>query len=369
MQERKYSEIGSEFWTDCTPKAESKWGMRAQRIYELHSFKVVETLAGRTALEHVAEIVAGKGFRTICMPSYCCHTMIEPFLRHDLDVTFYDVVLTAQGLHREIDERCVSDVVLLMDYFGHTDAETFVIAKKLKEDGKLLIYDATHSMYSGEVDYSPYDYVCGSYRKWTDINCGFVAWKEDLKYGEITQRPLFGSYAQVRTELFEKKAIYMGGGRINKEDFLSLIGQSDALLANDYHHQMPDQRSKEVLMKTDISFLKNRRWENARVLTDWINDINSDKVRCLYPLLNTEDTPLFVPVIFKNKEQRDMVRNFLIEQEIYCPVHWPISKEHIIKELTQSIYERELSLVCDQRYEREDMERIVTCINEIIKKI
>ena len=368
MQERKYCELGSEFWTDCTPKAESEWGMRAQRIYESHSDKVCETLAGRTALEYVAEIVVGKGKRTICLPSYCCHTMIEPFLRHGMIVSYYDVTETEQGLHREIVASCKSEVFLLMDYFGHTDAETSEKALELKTAGKTLIYDATHAMYSEMVDYSLYDYVCGSYRKWVDINCGFIAWKEELENGKITQSPQIGNYAQVRAELFEKKAMFMNGGHIYKEDFYPLIGQSDALLANDYHHQMPDQRSQEVLMKTDVEYLKMRRWENARVLTEGINEMNSDKVRCLNPLLNTQDIPLFVPVVFENQELRDSVRKYLIEKSIYLPVHWPLSKEHKINERSKSIYGRELSVVCDQRYGRADTERILTEINDIIKK-
>lgn len=367
MQERKYSELGSEFWTDCTPKAESEWGMRAQRIYETHPYKVWETLAGRTALEHVAEMVVGKGKRTICLPSYCCHTMIEPFLRHGMEMTFYDVIVTEQGLHREIDANCESEVFLLMDYFGHTDAETKKKALELKSAGKMLIYDATHAMYSDMVDYAPFDYVCGSYRKWVDINCGFFAWKEDLKNGEITQSPQKGNYANVRAELFEKKAFFMNGGHIYKEDFYPLIGLSDSLLACEYHHQGPDERSKKVLKTTDVEFLKKRRWENARVLTEGINEMNSDKLRCLNPLLNAQDISLFVPVVFENQELRDLVRKYLIEKSIFLPVHWPLSKEHKINERGKSIYGRELSVVCDQRYGRTDMERILTEINEITK--
>lgn len=363
-----YKEIGSEFWTDCTPKMESEWGMRAQRIYETHPYKVWETLAGRTALEHVAEIVVSKGMRTICLPSYCCHTMIEPFLRHGMGVTFYDVIVTEQGLHREIEAACKSEVFLLMDYFGHTDAETRVEALELKAAGKVLIYDATHSMYSGEVDYTPYDYVCGSYRKWVDINCGFIAWKEELKNGEIIQSPQIGNYAQVRAELFDKKALFMDGGNIAKGDFYKLIGLSDSLLASEYHHQEPDERSKKVLKTTDVEYMKKKRWENARVLTGGINEMNSEKVRCLNPLLNTQDISLFVPVVFENQELRDSVRKYLIEKSIYLPVHWPLSKEHKINERGKSIYGRELSVVCDQRYGRTDMERILTEINDIAKK-
>ncbi len=73
------------------------------------------------------------------------------------------------------------------------------------------------------------------------------------------------------------------------------------------------------------------------------------------------DCPLFVPVRVP-EGQRDALRRYLIEREIYCPVHWPVSGYHRLTEEEQSFYDEELSLVCDQRYGREDMERIIETV-------
>lgn len=58
----------------------------------------------------------------------------------------------------------------------------------------------------------------------------------------------------------------------------------------------------------------------------------------------------------------------LIGKGVYCPVHWPISKHHILTNRTREIYEKELSIVCDQRYSAEDMKKIRCLIKKYMKK-
>ena len=76
------------------------------------------------------------------------------------------------------------------------------------------------------------------------------------------------------------------------------------------------------------------------------------------------DCPLFIPVI-ELTGQRDQLRRYLIDNNVYCPVHWPVSPYH--KEIsiqTKEIYENELSLICDQRYSPDDMMIIIKLIRD-----
>lgn len=357
-----HKEIGSEFWTGCTPIANNKdYSMRPRAIYDNHPYQIVETLSGRTALEHVVEILVNKGKRTAYLPAFCCHTMIEPFLTHGMDVSFYDVVLTEKGLHRLVDEDHHLDCILLLDYFGHTDTETFEIALREKSKGITTIYDATHSMYS-EVNYYPYDFIYGSYRKWTDINCGFLAWKEPLEGGSIIQNSSEGNaYPIMREKLFNIKASYMEGGGISKDKFLPLVDAAESILEEQYHHKMPDARSRDVLRHTDVGFLKKVRKQNARFLTESINDMEDCRIRCFNTTINEQSTPLFVAVSVA-VEDRDNLRKHLIDNQIYCPIHWPISKLYPHNTKTKVLFDSELSLVCDQRYGLDDMQRMTDSI-------
>lgn len=357
-------EIGSEFWTGCTPTTGHDYSMRPEIFYKTHPSRVVETLSGRTALEHIVEVLVRMGKTAVCVPSFCCQTMIVPFLKHGMKVLFYDVQITQKGLHRVTCDKKY-DTILLMDYFGHTDDETLEIATREKADGVTVIYDATHSMYS-LINTQPYDFVYGSYRKWLDINCGFFSWGKEQRIAGITQSDGNQAYARVREELFDRKAEYMNGGAVRKEAFLSLINTAEFILEEHYHHKMPDDRSKEVLKHSDANYIINKRRTNAKVLTDAINELNDARVRCINPVLNPYDTPLFVGVIVEST-LRDPLRRFLIEHEIYCPIHWPKTKEHIEMRGSKLLFNSELSLICDQRYDEKDMHRISETITDFLK--
>ena len=360
-------EIGSEFWTGCTPSIEQGSTMRPESIYSTHDCKVKETISGRTALEYIVEILVYYGKTIAYLPSYCCHTMIEPYLSHGMVVKFYDVVYTPEGLKRIIDEKEEYDVIMLMDYFGHVDEETLTIAQKVQHRGKSVIYDATHVIYS-DVDYSPYDFIYGSYRKWLNINCGFFAWKGELNFDAISPNDDNGQYVILRNKLFDLKSAYMNEGSVTKDEFLPLINEAECVLEKDYHHKRPDERSAEVLRTSDANYVKNRRRTNAQILIDAINDIDDYRVRCVNPSLNKSDIPLFVPVLIP-PEHRDALRYHLISNDIYCPVHWPLSELHKIMPGSEELFNSELSLICDQRYYENDMLRIFECIQEYLEKI
>ena len=76
-------EIGSEFWTDCSPI-----GQHGCKWLQPKDWSMIETLSGRVALEYVVESIKATGVSSVYMPSYCCHTMIEPFIKHDIKVVF-----------------------------------------------------------------------------------------------------------------------------------------------------------------------------------------------------------------------------------------------------------------------------------------
>ena len=91
------------------------------------------------------------------------------------------------------------------------------------------------------------------------------------------------------------------------------------------------------------------------------------EIKLIYEKLSEADVPLFVPTMIK--DDRDRLRRHLIDKKIYCPIHWPISEYHYgISDLSKKIYEEELSLVCDQRYTEEDMNRIVYEIKAYISR-
>ena len=76
---------------------------------------------------------------------------------------------------------------------------------------------------------------------------------------------------------------------------------------------------------------------------------------------------MFIPILVPG-HKRDELRRSLIADNIFCPIHWPVSQYHVLDEKTRAIYENELSLVCDQRYNEDDMNRIADAIRLFLKE-
>jgi dTDP-4-amino-4,6-dideoxygalactose transaminase len=152
-----------------------------------------------------------------------------------------------------------------------------------------------------------------------------------------------------------KQAYMAGDDNIDKQEFLRLYGVFGHHLAEDYSDYAMDDLSYAIYKTTDLSAIKARRRENAKYLHEHL------KLRFLASL--TENAcPLFVPVFFNTKEERDHVRKKLIEAEIYCPIHWPKPTLIPAEYEVNKIYDTELSLICDQRYGILEMQRIIETI-------
>ena len=285
-------EIGSEFWTGCSPtgKHSCKWQQPKGWI-------MIETLSGRVALEYVVEKIKLDGVASVYMPSYCCHTMIEPFLKHGINVVFYDVVLSETGLKHQFNPDHGCDAVFLLDYFGRIDDETNAIAKEQKD-------------------------VFGSYRKWMDVNCGFVATKGEIEVNTQAHWRQFDEYVDMRTRMFDLKSRFMKGEDVEKQQFQPLINEAEEMLEQGYHHTLPDQRSLDVLEQTDLPSLMMARRNNAKILMQGIAELADERIRCFTKPMRAHDTPLFVPAWIQADIRNDL-RRYLIEHCIYCPVHWP----------------------------------------------
>ena len=85
------------------------------------------------------------------------------------------------------------------------------------------------------------------------------------------------------------------------------------------------------------------------------------------PAANIVDYQLIRYNIFrklKKDKKRDKVRVEMIRENIYCPVHWPINKNYPYQQT--SYHDKELSLICDQRYGEEDIEHEIEVLRKAI---
>lgn len=325
-------EIGSEFWNIPTQDKDNL----------VFSDDTKWFISGRTALDFIIKDIKKKNnAKSVAMPSWCCDTMIKPFLRNGIEVRFYPVIIKDNKL--DININVEADIVLIMNYFGyHQDLSV--------NSNAIIIEDLTHSIFTNSKHKA--DYYFGSLRKWAGFKTGGYAFiYSDHSFNENKD------YYELRNKAMSLKEKYINNEITTKEYrdiFEDAEEKLDVLI--DYSGNEKDIYDAKHL---DIEFLKNKRRENAFIL------LESLKEYAIFKNIENDDCPLQFPIVVPNGK-RDDLRRYLGSKNIYCPIHWPKSEYHKLDNDELFIYNNELSIVCDQRYSIEEMKYVSKCIKEFL---
>ncbi len=331
-------EIGSEYWNVPT----------AEQVCKLFPETTQWFPSGRSALQGIIkDIKREKRIHTVAMPSWCCKSMIIPFLREGIEVHFYPVYWN-KNLIQEMTMD--SDVLFIMNYFCYSSA-----APDISGYSGIIIRDVTHSIFSAT--YNDADYSFGSLRKWCSVWTGGYAWSKDGHALAMDEADDHG-YTILRERAMRLKNGFIDneGFGITDKEYLRIYREAEECLETIGIVPAADRdiRLAEML---DVEMIKARRRSNAKILRNAFSDL------LIFPEMNDTDCPMFVPILVPDGK-RDGFRRYLIQNDIYCPVHWPVSEHHKLDERELYIYQNEMSLVCDQRYTEEDMQRIVVTLRE-----
>ena len=340
-------EIGSEFWSVPTKQIETRF-----------------FISGRTALDYIVrDIRRTTEMNAVLLPSWCCHTMIEPFVRNGMSIRFYDVRIDSNGnLSVEIPKPIDNEIFYYMTYFGFSNLAGLDY-QYIRRNWKRVIADETHSWlskkcYDNIVDVPDYIYV--SYRKWMGVYGIATAEKRVGSFAECVVGKVADEYNDIRREASKMKEAYISGVSTEKTHFLDLYNRAEQMLEEDYVDYLPSIESVQQLINADQQYIKNKRRRNAEVLIQLLSKI--PEISLIFDSIHENEVPLFVPIVVE-QGTRDSLRQFLIENSVFCPVHWTFSHFHEgISDQAKRIYNQELSIMCDQRYGIEDMERIVELI-------
>lgn len=331
-------EIGSEYW-----KYDGNLNCDNSKFWNIGKDNKF-LLSGRTAIYYVLKnILLENTVQKVYFPSYSCKSMTQAFEDLGIEIEYYDVYYN-NGLKYNInlDEEC--DIFFAMNYFGYSSTNMESYIKNFKEKGKIIIEDITHSILS-EKRYSEYsDYLIGSLRKWFPIASGAVAVNMNSNFLLEPKKISNENMIRIKQEAMQDKKDYIENTDVVEKDvFLEKYSKSNKILETDYQNYSIDDESLKILRGINLEEIIKIRNENVKVIYDKLEK-NID-VRFLINDFNKKDVLLFVPVMIE-KTKRDSLRKYLIENEIYLPIHWPVSEK------MNNIIDNELSLICDQRYNK-----------------
>lgn len=350
-------EIGSHFEYS---EAMQRNGSQTIDWLPIQQLDYVFTFSGRSAIElALMDIKKDKNINSVYMPSYCCDSMLQPFKKHGIKIEFYDVLLGQKGLYYDIDKNKSFDIFFAMSYFGLEQSMDHII-QEMHFKNVLVLEDMTHRMLCDQPNANYSDYIVASLRKWFPIATGGILIKRRVS---LNCYPFKESdeFVQNQIEAMKLKTAYLNGFKIKKQLFLEKYKSiNEAMVSLDHSYKI-DSFSMGVLQKLNINHIKEARKQNATILYDGLKEHKKIQMLLEYP---KSSTPLFVPIKLKDHNEREKVRSLLIKNDIYCPVHWPISESVHLNSANKEIYDRELSLICDQRYYEKDMNKIVKVLRE-----
>lgn len=358
------SEIGSNFWI-CPGEGKGRKILDPPFQFGYRGSDYVWMSTGRSATRLVLQTIEERNPRckkVALVPPFTCHTVFEPFivcgyeirtmpLNPNLTINADDIAL--------LQERYDAGVVLVHRYYGFDTLPCFnQLVKSLKNKGVIVIEDCTQCLYSSFI-ISEADYIVASIRKWCGVpDGGFAICKE----GGFSHKPTQSDARMVETKRFasELKYKFLFEGDGDKPTFKAMYREAEELLDNQKGYYTIGEISANIQANLDVEQLKKKRRKNYKTLLDGFMGIKGAKV--VFETLPDDVVPLYFPILV---DDRDAIQGLLAYNDIYAPVVWPKEdKCPPIGIIANSFYKKILCIPIDQRYDVDDMLRIIKVLNQ-----
>ncbi|WP_033540983.1 DegT/DnrJ/EryC1/StrS aminotransferase family protein [Planococcus sp. CAU13] len=352
-------EIGSEFWLDSIPERTAVTMPDYLNEYKNPVFTATCTGAITLLLQQIQP-----KRKSALLPAYICESVIRPFLAMGYECRFYGVDENLSPDLKDIKAFPDAGVFLHLGYYGFpTNSNLSAVLKSFKEGSTVIIEDVTHTLFSS-YERSPFnDYYIGSLRKWFGIpSGGFLAGADAEVDWPLEENP---AYVNKRLAALLNKGAYIRTNDMEiKTEALRQFSEAEELMEEDFAPYRIDGVSTGIISRVDAQELVRKRRSNFAILMDGVEGI--DFLKPVFSSMDAGICPMFFPVLI-DKEERGRIRSRLTEQGIYCPIHWPLpaqlDPQIFVK--TMLIYDRILSIPCDQRYGEDDMKRIISVLRTI----
>ncbi|MEI8206464.1 MAG: hypothetical protein WCG03_06260 [Kiritimatiellales bacterium] len=305
----------------------------------------LKLINGRSGIRILCELLRpGK----VWMPSYLCHSMTDAVPK-ELSIEFYPINETLRVANLEwVREVSVGDMVLFVDYFGfdlHREA-----MQAVKERGSWILQDAAQALLS-TFDRPFADFVLFSPRKIIGVPDGGLFQSQcsedfsSVELGEVPAEFMLAAYRAFferthfdRTGDGEWFSSYQTAEKLSPIGAFEMTSLAQGLLRNGFNYGQ----------------IAEKRRTNYQQLFDQLEEVS------VLGALPEGVVPLGFPITCVRRES---LLPILYKNKIFCPVHWPL--EGIVPadfEEAHRLSQKILSVLCDQRYDEEKMERLISVL-------
>ena len=316
-------EVGGPFWTE-----DIKYNNNINKDYFKFGKDSIFVLSGRTAIDMaIQDILIEKKIKKVYFPSYCCMSMVDCFVKRNIEIVFYNVYFD-NGLRYDIDLNMDCDVFFAMNYFGYTSTNMEYYINEFKKRKIYIIEDFTQNLLNNKPFCSNSDYVVASLRKWFPITTGGLLSKLNNKFN-FNKNLLDENKeaATIKKQAMNEKKNYIEINEQNttkdlkKISFQKKYAESNEKLKDDYINKKMDEDSLNIILNIDIENMKKKIKDNVVTI---YNNLKNNNIKYLIKNYDKEnDYPLYVPVYMEKEYLIELKKN-IYRNEYYCPSHWPI---------------------------------------------
>ena len=290
--------------------------------------------SGRNALKY---ILKSQNIKYIYIPNYICNSMIEPLIELSISFEFYNIdenFEIIQKIDLLKDER-----ILYVNYFALKSKYVIKLANKYQ---KYLIIDNTQDFFRKPLKnidtiYSP--------RKFFGISDGGYLYTNNLleellnvDESHIHSSQLLGRSDKIASLFYNEF----------KEAEQRLINQPIMKMSN---------LTNKILSSINYNIIKKKRKENFEYLHNALKEIN------LLENIDIKSTPFIYPFITNDMN----LRQKLINNKIYTAKYWnEVLDRDSVSNIEINFVNKLLPLPIDQRYDRDDMYRLLRIIKDNI---
>lgn len=293
--------------------------------------------SGRNALEYV--LMSLRDVKHLYLPYYTCNVVMEPVEKMGIPYSFYHI-----NQKLEIESlpllQC-GDYLIYTNYFGIKDEYVKTLANHY---GAKLIVDNAQAWFAEPIKgvntiYSP--------RKYVGLPDGGIAYcTKHIDEGSFDQDVSFDRCSHLL------KRIDVGpseGYAVFRANSKQLIGQPIKRMS---------RLTKRILLSIDFEVVRDKRKKNFGLLHQCLNKTNL----FFMPLIESFACPMIYPYLTNDRS----LRQKLIENKIFVATYWPNVFEWCKQEdMEYDLANRIVFIPIDQRYDKEDMKRIVEMIKTI----
>lgn len=299
--------------------------------YEEYHKDAIKLNTGRNCLEY---ILRSRKYKKVYIPYYTCEVIFEPLKKTGTEYEYY---------HINYDLELVSDVcigkdeaLLYTNYYGLKQRYVEHLAERY---GQQLIIDNTQAFYAKPIEGIDTFYTC---RKFFGVPDGAYLYTNKMLDIELEQDESHDRFSSLLKRIdISPEAGYSDFREVSK----SLIGQPIKRMS---------KLTERLMQSIDYDDVAKKRRENFMQLHKALCDSNH---------LNLPLEDDVVPMVYPYMVSQEGSREKLIENKIFVARYWPNVLDWTEKSsIEYQFTEQMLPLPIDQRYDIEDMNRIIKTI-------